>query len=170
VKDGRAQRTLRFDCVSPFLMAVRVGLRVPFVCNETNELVEELVGSSLHDYDRSRQTTIYIRVERMVYLLDRSDFQPGRIFAQHRPTGSAMPLMWAHAEYIKLLRSVSDGHVFDLIPDVAKRYLGDRKSCQLFEIWKPNRMVRVAKARLYAARPSSSSIPPPLDWRRVAYR
>ncbi|KAJ8135882.1 hypothetical protein OY671_010905, partial [Metschnikowia pulcherrima] len=23
-----------------------------------------------------------------------------------RPTGSAMPLAWAHAEYIKLLRSV----------------------------------------------------------------
>ena len=41
-----------------------------------------------------------------------------------RPTGSAMPLMWAHAEYIKLLRSVSDGRVFDLIPEVAHRYLG----------------------------------------------
>jgi glucoamylase len=62
-----------------------------------------------------------------------------------RPTGSAMPLMWAHAEYIKLLRSVSDGHVFDLIPDVAKRYLGDRKACQLFEIWKTNRRVRAVK-------------------------
>ena len=62
-----------------------------------------------------------------------------------RPTGSAMPLMWAHAEYVKLLRSVADGHVFDLIPEVAKRYLGDRKSCQLFEIWKPNRRVRAVK-------------------------
>ena len=62
-----------------------------------------------------------------------------------RPTGSAMPLMWAHAEYVKLLRSASDGHVFDLIPEVANRYLGDRKACQLFEIWKPNRQVRVVK-------------------------
>jgi len=62
-----------------------------------------------------------------------------------RPTGSAMPLMWAHAEYVKLLRSVSDGHVFDLIPEVAKRYLGDRKACQLFEIWKPNRQVHFVK-------------------------
>ena len=62
-----------------------------------------------------------------------------------RPTGSAMPLMWAHAEYLKLLRSVSDGRVFDLIPEVAKRYLGDRKACQLFEIWKPNRRARVVK-------------------------
>ena len=62
-----------------------------------------------------------------------------------RPTGSAMPLMWAHAEYVKLLRSVSDGRVFDLIPQVAERYLGDRKACQLFEIWKPNRRVRFVK-------------------------
>jgi len=62
-----------------------------------------------------------------------------------RPTGSAMPLMWAHAEYIKLLRSVSDGRVFDLIPNVAGRYLGDRKACQLFEIWKTNRRVRAVK-------------------------
>ncbi len=62
-----------------------------------------------------------------------------------QPTGSAMPLMWAHAEYIKLLRSVSDGRVFDLIPEVANRYLGDRKACQRFEIWKPNRCVRVVK-------------------------
>ena len=53
--------------------------------------------------------------------------------------------MWAHAEYIKLLRSASDGRVFDLIPEVAHRYLGDRKACQLFEIWKPNRQVRVVK-------------------------
>src|SRR5208337_3395901 len=34
-----------------------------------------------------------------------------------KPTGSAMPLMWAHAEYIKLLRSVRDGKAFDLIPE-----------------------------------------------------
>ena len=64
-----------------------------------------------------------------------------------RPTGSAMPLMWAHAEYVKLLRSASDGCVFDLIPEVAKRYLGDRSACQLFEIWKPNRRVRIVKKK-----------------------
>ena len=44
-----------------------------------------------------------------------------------RPTGSAMPLMWAHAEYIKLLRSVSDGHVFDLIPEVARPVPGRKE-------------------------------------------
>ncbi len=75
---------------------------------------------------------------------DAKDIPDGHMFLG-RPTGSAMPLMWAHAEYIKLLRSVSDGRVFDLIPEVANRYLGDRKGCQLFEIWKPNRQVRAVK-------------------------
>ena len=62
-----------------------------------------------------------------------------------RPTGSAMPLMWAHAEYIKLLRSVRDGKVSDLIADVAKRYLGERADSRLFGVWKPARQVRSVK-------------------------
>jgi glucoamylase len=68
-----------------------------------------------------------------------------------RPTGSAMPLMWAHAEYIKLLRSVADGQVFDRVPEVANRYLGDRPARRLLEVWKPNRQVRRV-ARGYALR------------------
>jgi len=62
-----------------------------------------------------------------------------------RPTGAAMPLMWAHAEYIKLLRSTHDGQVFDLIPAVADRYLGDCNHCRLLEVWKFNRQVRYVK-------------------------
>ena len=62
-----------------------------------------------------------------------------------RPTGSAMPLMWAHAEYIKLLRSVRDGKVSDLIDNVAKRYLGGRADRPLFEVWKFTRQARSVK-------------------------
>jgi glucoamylase len=58
-----------------------------------------------------------------------------------KPAGSAMPLMWAHAEYVKLLRSVADGQVFDLIPVVAERYLKKRGRKNL-EVWKPTRQVR----------------------------
>ena len=36
-----------------------------------------------------------------------------------------MPLMWAHAEHVKLLRSVRDGRVFDRAEAVAQRYLAD---------------------------------------------
>jgi glucoamylase len=74
-----------------------------------------------------------------------------------QPTGSAMPLMWAHAEYIKLLRSTADGKVYDIIPDVAKRYLGERGSRKQMEIWKPNRQVRFMRAgavlRVFAEAP-----------------
>jgi glucoamylase len=62
-----------------------------------------------------------------------------------RPTGAAMPLMWAHAEYAKLLRSVQDGQVFDLVPEVAARYLGDRQACRPREIWSANYPVRTVK-------------------------
>ena len=61
------------------------------------------------------------------------------------PAGSAMPLMWAHAEYVKLLRSVADGRVFDLIPVVAERYLNKHGRKDL-EVWKPTRQVREVTA------------------------
>jgi glucoamylase len=39
-----------------------------------------------------------------------------------RPSGSAMPLAWAHAEYIKLRRSLHDGQVYDTPPQPLERY------------------------------------------------
>jgi len=39
-----------------------------------------------------------------------------------KPAGSAVPLVWAHAEYLKLLRSALDGKVFDRIEPVYARY------------------------------------------------
>src|SRR5262249_3578667 len=57
-----------------------------------------------------------------------------------RPTGSAMPLMWAHSEYIKLLRSLADGRAFDFLPPVGERYLAERGRKDL-EVWKFNRRV-----------------------------
>jgi len=58
-----------------------------------------------------------------------------------RPTGSAMPLMWAHAEYIKLLRSIANGRPFDLLDIVADRYLRGRGRKDL-EVWKASRQPR----------------------------
>ena len=60
------------------------------------------------------------------------------------PTGSAMPLMWAHAEYLKLLRSTADGAVFDLVPELARRY--PSRDAKRLEIWKPNRQVATVRA------------------------
>ena len=41
-----------------------------------------------------------------------------------RPSGSAMPLVWAHAEFAKLCRSLDDGGVFDMPLQPARRYRG----------------------------------------------
>ncbi len=43
-----------------------------------------------------------------------------------RPSGSAMPLVWAHAEYLKLRRSLRDGRLFDLPPQTVQRYLEEK--------------------------------------------
>lgn len=76
-----------------------------------------------------------------------SDDLPDAHMYLGRPTGSAMPLMWAHAEYIKLLRSAKDGRVFDLIPEVAERYLENRSKCKPLEVWKFNRQLKQVKSK-----------------------
>ncbi len=47
---------------------------------------------------------------------------PERSLRLGQPAGSAVPLVWAHAEYLKLLRSAIDGKVFDRIDPVYERY------------------------------------------------
>ncbi len=41
---------------------------------------------------------------------------PERFLFNGRPTGSSMPLAWAHSEYIKLLRSLHDNAIWDRTP------------------------------------------------------
>ena len=48
--------------------------------------------------------------------------RPAQSLLLGRPAGSAVPLVWAHAEYLKLLRSAVDGKVFDRIEPVYQRY------------------------------------------------
>jgi glucoamylase len=48
--------------------------------------------------------------------------RPERHLKFGKPAGSAVPLVWAHAEYLKLLRSAVDGKVFDRIDTVYDRY------------------------------------------------
>src|SRR6266702_983527 len=48
--------------------------------------------------------------------------RPQRGLQLGQPAGSATPLVWAHAEYLKLLRSALDGKVFDRVDPVYQRY------------------------------------------------
>jgi glucoamylase len=54
---------------------------------------------------------------------DRADL-PSEGMYLGQSAGSAQPLVWAHSEYVKLLRSVTDGRVFDRISVVEERYGG----------------------------------------------
>jgi len=60
------------------------------------------------------------------------------------PAGSANPLLWAHSEYTRLLRSCHDGKVFDLIPEVVARYR-DAKMQSKVEFWLPKHPIRQAR-------------------------
>ncbi|CAM5770836.1 glucan 1,4-alpha-glucosidase [Labrys miyagiensis] len=51
-----------------------------------------------------------------------SEDQPEDELFLGKPSGSAMPLVWAHGEHIKLLRSLRDGKVFDTPPQTFERY------------------------------------------------
>lgn len=60
-------------------------------------------------------------------------------------SGSAMPLVWAHAEYLKLCRSLQDGEVFDRPPQTVTRYLRKKVSSSR-SVWRFNHKLRTLTA------------------------
>lgn len=63
------------------------------------------------------------------------------------PTGSAMPLCWAHAEYVTLVRSRHDGVCFDRIEPVYQRYAKAGMGSKL-EMWTfAHQPPRIAKGK-----------------------
>jgi glucoamylase len=73
---------------------------------------------------------------------------PDRELLPGEPSGSAMPLVWAHAEHVKLLRSLADGTVFDLPPQPVRRYQKERRTPRV-QSWRPDwRAPRVAPGRV----------------------
>ncbi len=77
-----------------------------------------------------------------------------------KPAGSAMPLVWAHAEYLKLCRSLNDKKIFDMPPQTFERYVKNKVYSPI-AIWKFNnkcssipsgkilRIETLAKARVH---------------------
>jgi glucoamylase len=66
---------------------------------------------------------------------------PMRGLHNGRPAGSAMPLVWAHSEYIKLARSIRERKVFDMPPQTVARYQ-TRKSESKLAAWRFNQKIR----------------------------
>ena len=75
-----------------------------------------------------------------------------------KPTGSAMPLAWAHAEFIKLAHSWAIGRPFDRPESVWKRYHGQRPVTD-FAAWSLNapltRLPAGLTLRIYLSRPAT---------------
>jgi len=71
--------------------------------------------------------------------------RPGQRLRLGQPAGSAVPLVWAHAEYLKLLRSATDGKVFDRVEPVYQRYAepeGRKKLRRELEIYSLRRPIQ----------------------------
>jgi glucoamylase len=56
-----------------------------------------------------------------------------------------MPLVWAHAEYLKLRRSLRDGRVYDLPPQTWQRYVVERTGTP-YAIWRFNHKISAMTA------------------------
>jgi glucoamylase len=66
---------------------------------------------------------------------------PKRGLHNGRPAGSAMPLVWAHSEYIKLARSLRERRVFDMPPQPVARYQTGKSDSKL-AAWRFNQKIR----------------------------
>jgi glucoamylase len=67
------------------------------------------------------------------------------LFTGHT-SGSARPLVWAHAEYLKLRRSIQQGRVFDQPPQTVARYLTGAPRPAPFAFWRFNHKIRTMPA------------------------
>ena len=75
---------------------------------------------------------------------DTDDIPDMELYFGH-PSGSAMPLVWAHAEYAKLCHSLQDGQVFDMPEQTRKRYL-EQNTCSKFGGWRFKQQIQTLPA------------------------
>jgi glucoamylase len=75
---------------------------------------------------------------------DSADIPERGLFMGHA-SGSASPLVWAHAEYLKLCRSLRDKGIFDRPPQTVERYIVNKATSQHI-IWRFNNKVRLMPA------------------------
>ena len=79
----------------------------------------------------SRQTSQCGMIPEQIW--DTPDIPEHMLYNGH-PAGSGMPLVWAHSEYIKLLRSLHAGAIWDLPTQTVARYIRSKHPAG-FQIW-----------------------------------
>jgi glucoamylase len=70
-----------------------------------------------------------------------ADDIPEHALTNGHPSGSGMPLVWAHSEYLKLVRSLDEGAVFDTPPQPVQRYIQGKIVSPLI-IWRFNHQIK----------------------------
>ena len=71
---------------------------------------------------------------------DTSDIPENELFFGS-PSGSAMPLVWAHSEYVMLIRSILDKRVFGMPLQTVRRYIVEKKTSP-HAVWRYNHKIR----------------------------
>ncbi len=93
---------------------------------------------------------------------------PRRFLFLGRPTGSATPLAWAHAEFVKLVVSRRAGRPIDAPAAVARRYRSQRRPARR-SVWLPQAPITtfLAGTRLVVALPRPAQVHWSIDgWER----
>jgi glucoamylase len=107
----------------PFNGVTGIGRAWPLLTGERGQYALA-AGEDVEPYlhAMSRMTSFGGMIPEQVW--DAPDI-PGRHLYIGKPTGSATPLVWAHAEFLKLLASVELGHSVDRPQPVWDRYRGE---------------------------------------------
>jgi glucoamylase len=97
-------------------------------------------------------------------------FSPRPSLALGKPSGSAMPLVWAHAEFVKLAASRALGRPFDRPEAVWRRYGGQRPA-PAEALWSPRAPIAQVRAgqALWLCLPRPARVHHGVDgWQQVA--
>lgn len=121
-KDGSPFRKTGIGRGWPLLAGERAHYELANADFETAEELRRTIG---------RQTSECGLIPEQIW--DAGDIPEHELYNGH-PSGSGMPLVWAHSEYLQLLRSLQDGKVWSTPPQTVERYIQQHKK-STFQIW-----------------------------------